>query len=460
MKHALRVALPEGYAAGNIHAAAIKRLLLGWLLVSLLVGGGAYWFGLHQISQQVIALAKSESARVAPGILARVNGTAETIAVLQSMAQDYLQQGFVVVELYNRQGRMVVQATSEAAKTIEQALNERGSHPLPRGKRVQTSRLRLGKAEVIRVLYPLLDGGSLEGHFEGIFVVPDDKLEEINQQIQQLLATVFLVVLTTTLLLYPFIVSLNRKVQAEAQTIVRGNLELMAVLGSAIAKRDSDTNSHNHRVTLYAVGLAEKVGLHGQHIRELIAGALLHDVGKIGIHDAILLKPGKLSDEEYAAMQQHVELGLDIIRHSAWLHLAEDVVGSHHEWFDGNGYPKGLAGEAIALTARVFAIADVFDALTSRRPYKDRLPLEQTLDLMRRQSGSHFDPRLLEAFLDIAPELHTYFDRASDNALEQDLRAVVTHYWNSRRGMSSQLWREGLDMKMTKATAARWPRSS
>ncbi|SFM96533.1 HD domain-containing protein [Formivibrio citricus] len=417
----------------NIHTAAIKRLFFGWLLVSLLIGGGAWWYGVRQINQQVLALAESEVRKVAPEVLKRLNGTPMDIMALQVMASDYHTHGFVGIELYNRHGQLVVQKNGVEGKRIEAMLDARGRHKLPEDKEVHAEFMRLGNTRIIRVLVPLQEDGTIAGHFEGVYIVPEEKLSSLERQTQHLLIMAFVIALFTTLLLYPFIISLNRKVHAEAHAILRGNMELMKVLGSAIAKRDSDTNSHNFRVTLYSVRLGEAIQMHKHLIKELIAGAFLHDVGKIGIHDAILLKPGPLTPEEFSIMKQHVKLGLDIISHSSWLRHAADVVGNHHEWFDGNGYPKGVAGESIPLTARVFAIADVFDALTSVRPYKQALSLEQSLDIMRKDTGTHFEPRLFEVFQQIAPALYQRFSRISDAELEKDLQEIVLLYWNGEK---------------------------
>lgn len=417
----------------NIHIVASKRLLLGWFTASLLIGSGAWWYGVWQINQQVLALAKSEVKKVTPDVLKRINGTSKDLMELQALANDYPAHGFVTIELYNQDGKMVVQKSNEAGKRFEALLEVRGPHPLPKENEVHAEHISLGAARVIRVLIPLFNQDTVAAHFEGIYVVPEEKLLGLELQTRQLLITVFAIVLFTTLLLYPFIISLNRKVHAEAHAILRGNMELMKVLGSAIAKRDSDTNAHNYRVTLYAVRLAEAIQLHKHSIKELIAGAFLHDVGKIGIQDAILLKPGPLTHEEFSIMKQHVALGLDIISHSSWLRHASDVVGNHHEWFDGNGYPKGRAGETIPLTARIFSIADVFDALTSARPYKDPLPLEQSLNMMKKEAGTHFEPRLLDVFVLIAPVLYKRFNQVDEHELEKDLQEVVLQYWNGEK---------------------------
>jgi HD-GYP domain-containing protein (c-di-GMP phosphodiesterase class II) len=207
-----------------------------------------------------------------------------------------------------------------------------------------------------------------------------------------------------------------------SREILKGNLEMASVLGTAIAKRDSDTGDHNYRVTLYALRLGEAAGLDDSGLRGLILGAFLHDVGKIGIPDPVLLKPGRLDAAEFEIMRSHVGLGEEIIAKSDWLRPARDVVAGHHEKFDGSGYPLGLKGEAIPLNARIFAIVDVFDALTSRRPYKDPLSLEASLEIIRTGAGTHFDPRLVEHFLELAAELHADIGGRDPDALNLMLR--------------------------------------
>jgi len=211
--------------------------------------------------------------------------------------------------------------------------------------------------------------------------------------------------------------------------LLDANLEMLSVVGSAIAKRDADTDAHNYRVTIYSVRLAEAVGLDTKTMQALIKGAFLHDVGKIGIPDHILLKPGKLDESEFAEMQKHVAHGLDIVRRAAWLTDAEAVVGCHHEKYDGGGYGNGLQAEAIPLIARIFAIADVFDALTSHRPYKEPLSFETTMDILEKSRGTHLDPRLLDAFAAIARPLHEVFSNHDDDHPRQIVRDIVIRYF-------------------------------
>ena len=170
-------------------------------------------------------------------------------------------------------------------------------------------------------------------------------------------------------------------------------------------------------------------------MRGLIKGSFIHDVGKIGIPDAILLKPGRLDEEEYRVMQTHVDLGVDIVRRASWLRDSVPVVAGHHEKFGGGGYPQGARAGDIPLMARIFAIADVFDALTSERPYKKPLALEDTLKILEQGRGAHFDPNLLDAFAAIAPELHRKYAGREGSGLREELVAVVDRYFSA--GMES-----------------------
>ena len=213
-----------------------------------------------------------------------------------------------------------------------------------------------------------------------------------------------------------------------SREVVKGNLEMASVLGAAIASA-TDTNAHNFRVTLYAIALGEAVGIDATGMRALILGAFLHDVGKIGISDNILLKPAKLDPEEFSIMRTHVTLGLEILRDAEWLQAATDVVGNHHEKFDGTGYPRGLKGEAIPLNARIFAIVDVFDALASSVLYKQPMSCEEALSIIRQDAGSHFDPRLVERFTRQACDLHRNYSTAGEETLKTLLREKGLHYF-------------------------------
>lgn len=169
----------------------------------------------------------------------------------------------------------------------------------------------------------------------------------------------------------------------------------------------------------------------------LILGAFLHDVGKIGISDNILLKPGRLSEDEFAMMRRHVALGVDIISASDWLACARAVVECHHEKYDGSGYLQGLKGEAIPLAARIFALVDVFDALTSRRPYKEPLSLAEALAIIERDAGSHFDPALAKVFAEVVPPLYHELAQATEAQIVARLRELAMDYFLKAAGVAN-----------------------
>lgn len=181
---------------------------------------------------------------------------------------------------------------------------------------------------------------------------------------------------------------------------------------------------------VYAIRFAEALGLSPEQIRRLTVGAFLHDVGKIGISDNILLKPGKLTAQEFELILQHVSIGGDIIAGSRWLSRGKDVVLFHHERYDGRGYLQGLKGEHIPLSARLFAIIDVFDALTSSRPYKEALSADTALKLMLGERGCHFDPKLLDVFVRLAPEINGRVGRLEGVRARGLLRRLLARYFS------------------------------
>jgi putative nucleotidyltransferase with HDIG domain len=172
-------------------------------------------------------------------------------------------------------------------------------------------------------------------------------------------------------------------------------------LSSALDSRDNETHGHSFRVTSYALRLGQSLGIEGVQLGLLGRGALLHDVGKIGVPDAILLKPGKLTEEEWVIMRKHVHTGYQMLSHIEFLQLSLDVVKYHHESWDGSGYPNGLRGEEIPLFARIFALCDTYDAITSDRPYRKRRTYAEARAEIIRCSGTQFSQEVVDAFLQI-----------------------------------------------------------
>ncbi len=201
---------------------------------------------------------------------------------------------------------------------------------------------------------------------------------------------------------------------SDAHTQLRiSRQETIERLSVAAEFRDDETGHHIHRMSRYTGILARTEGYDEERCAAIVMASQMHDVGKIGIPDRVLLKPGKLTRDEREIMEQHAKIGHDILSGSEaeLLHIAATIALTHHERFDGTGYPQGLEGEEIPLDGRIAAIADVFDALTSDRVYRRAFPLMEALKMMKEGRGSHFDPSLLDHFFDSLPELLTVKDR-------------------------------------------------
>jgi len=198
-----------------------------------------------------------------------------------------------------------------------------------------------------------------------------------------------------------------------AEELRETRLQIVQRLGRAAEYKDNETGWHVLRMSHYSRILALAAGFSEHEADDLLHAAPMHDVGKLGIPDAVLQKPGPLDEGEWETMKRHPEIGAEILgeHEGGLLAMARRVALAHHEKWDGSGYPNGLAGEAIPIEARIVAIADVFDALTSVRPYKQAWPVEKAVEFLRQQSGRHFDPSLVEVFIGELPTVLEVRDR-------------------------------------------------
>lgn len=198
--------------------------------------------------------------------------------------------------------------------------------------------------------------------------------------------------------------NLEIKVAEQTETLINLYADTLEALVLALDLREHETGFHSYRVTEYSLTLARKLGLPDKALSILAKGALLHDIGKIGIPDSILLKPGKLTDEEWKIMKMHPTMGYELLKKIDFLEEAAEIVLSHHEHYNGKGYPRGLKGEQIPLGARIFSVVDALDAMTSNRPYRQALSFEEAIERIAKSSGSQFDPSIVRVFLSIPKE--------------------------------------------------------
>jgi response regulator RpfG family c-di-GMP phosphodiesterase len=197
----------------------------------------------------------------------------------------------------------------------------------------------------------------------------------------------------------------TRQLQVALKRVERAYDETLEALSAVLDLRDNETAGHSRRVTGYCLEIAQAMGCSSEQLKTIARGVYLHDIGKFGIPDAILRKPGKLTEEEMAIMETHVRIGYELVCRIAFLAGSAQLVLTHHERYDGTGYPQGLLGEEIPLSARIFAVADTLDAMTSDRPYRRALPYSAAREEIIRESERQFDPKVVKEFLAIPEEV-------------------------------------------------------
>ncbi len=303
----------------SIHKIVLFRLVLAWLFMSIIIGGVVLYLETEKIDRIVLELALRESAELIRQYPASIErASREQISSLQTRAEELTERHLSVVEIYDPTRTQLVHALRPGSVQIEAELDRRG-HKFPLRGEQRYEKFYFEDRLYLQVLVPLhATSGDVLGYFEGVYQVDETTLRDIKADVNGTLLLVLVAIFVVSAVLYPVIISLNKSLYKLSLELLKGNMELMAVLGNAVAKRDSDANAHNYRVTIYAARLGEAIGVEGAAKRDLIAGAFLHDVGKIGISDTVLLKPDHLNGEEMDRMHEHVLMGVDIVREADW----------------------------------------------------------------------------------------------------------------------------------------------
>lgn len=407
-----------------------RRLGSAALVIGFAAGGMSYLIETHRAEQAALEHAangvrhfESSAIPVAAG------GTAsEEHGALNHLLD---RSRFVGIRVFGPDKALTYETWADIPPTIIDAVRSgQHQHRWPGRGEIHRNWIKVDGERLIQIVSPLVGkDGKIAGYLEGVGRLDEESLQAQREQVRNGALTAVIAVLLTALLLYPLLLAMLRRAVGLSSRLLDSNLSLMRSLGNAIAKRDSDTDDHNYRVTCYAVALAEAMKLPKKDISALIAGAFLHDVGKIGISDRILLKAGKLTHEEFEVMKTHVVLGIEIVEDNPWLAGAATTIRYHHERFDGTGYPDGLRGDSIPLNARLFAVVDVFDALTSERPYKKPLALNEALAIIECESGRHFDPAIVAVFLSLAPTLYAQTGQTGRVELHRRMHETLARYF-------------------------------
>lgn len=431
----------KGLGIRSLHRKLVFRLVLMTLVIALLLGAYVYANRRNNLGNAIIARTVQDVGYFnvyasylfdAPDAPDSESLQRELDLFAQNAPANKWLGDIVMARVFDLKGKVLAELKEDTYSHLKEVWDqfERDPASLDEVRAKRYNVLRVSGAPYVQMVFPLNNSaGKRAADMEIFFAVSPNTVRDLRWATVQAVLIVMGIVIGASVLLYPTIISLMRRQTRLSLQLLDANLETLEVLGSAIAKKDSDTDAHNYRVTIYSVRLAEAVGLEAEEIRTIIKGAFLHDVGKIGIEDKILLKPGRLDEAEFGIMKTHVKHGVDIVNKSSWLDDALQVVSYHHEKFDGSGYYSGLKGEEIPIAARIFAIADVFDALMSRRPYKEPLSFEETMGILEEGAGSHFDPLLVEKFKSIARQLQSEWAGREDDLPKIELVAIVGHFF-------------------------------
>ncbi|WP_306602736.1 HD-GYP domain-containing protein [Azonexus sp.] len=416
----------------SFNTRAAKRIGAVSVLLALLVSPIAWHIARETAEQEAMSLAMEESQR----ILSHLDDFTLDSPQLRKQAQEaamMITGGlFDIAEIYDGNGNKLAESTTEQGHLVEHQLPK---HLRPNYLKPSYESIHLpDEVWALRIFVPLGQPSSASSdkplaYFEGVRIVPAWQKEEMQAGALTIALLVAAASLLCGMTIYPLVVKLSAENLRKAEEVLESHISIIEALGRAVARRDSDTGAHNYRVAWVAARIGEVLELPRLKMQSLIMGSFLHDVGKIGIPDAILLKPGRLDDAEMQIMRTHVEQGETIVSGIAWLSDAASIVSGHHEKWDGSGYPKGLRGDAIPLGARIFAVADVFDALRSERPYKKPMSFDAAISIIKQDTGSHFDASVVDAFLGIAQDIHDQLVLCDENACQALLQAKIREHF-------------------------------
>ncbi len=415
----------------EIHALLIKRLTAVCLLTMLLVVSATCYLEYRRLEQVLIHYAAKEATLFVPLFLEQHNNhsAGEKVAATPEFYDSIAHTSFIDVRLSSPDGTVFFEKSRANAELVEQRFEGRSAHLDPGGEPTG-SWLFADKRIYLKTVLPVrgLQDDDILGHLQALY---RSSLEDTRAIGWRFLWSCLIgagAVILCGLLMYPGLIFFHNRLIRSSSDLNLANNFLLTRLGTALAKSDVGVADHSQRVLIYGIRLAERHKLSRDKIRSFVQGVLLHDIGMLDIDVSLLLKQGPLDKKELSLVRDHVKNGVAQIKRYRWLKDGLHVVRCHHEKYDGSGYPAGLSHDKIPLEARIFAIVDAFDAITTQRPYRQPQELERALAILEQDSGSHFDPVLLAPFIEMAPQLHGIVSKLEGKALEKEVRGVLKKY--------------------------------
>ncbi|WP_170302085.1 HD-GYP domain-containing protein [Desulfosarcina widdelii] len=400
------------------------------MLLSLFWGWVVYLYQVRQIKNELFIQLEKVSHSLIPERKVSFNNIESTvfknfIVISEHQLLDY---SFVSLNVYNVEKQAIFQYANPSKDIGIHKDRKNKLNFFPAGDNEELSFFKIEDKVYFHVFKPIYESQKLLGYIDMIVTVGPRIVHQFGRALIIAILHTSGTISMMALVLFPLIHASYRKLRRNSRELLESHLYTIKALGNAIANRDSETGEHNYRVTYFSLCLAEQLHLSSQSIQSLVKGAFLHDIGKIGIRDNILLKPSSLSNDEFTIMKTHVEQGVRIVNDIPWLQDSIDVIRFHHERYDGSGYPLGIAGQQIPIIARVFAVADVFDALISERPYKHAISYNDAIKTLK-QNSQGFDPLVLSSFLEISELEYNTIITMEKNELEMHLIGKLSNYF-------------------------------
>jgi HD-GYP domain-containing protein (c-di-GMP phosphodiesterase class II) len=415
----------------EIHLLLLKRISAVCLLSIVLGLGAALYLELRQLDATLVNYADKEARMFIP-LLAAPSAAEDQDSAAGDRASAVLSlahTAFIEAELYSRDRQLLQANTRANGKAIRARFAEKNT-ALSITDTASGDWIISDKRVYLAFALPLMDIHSEEavGYLTGIYRLSLDDTRRLIWRITLSCGLVAGAILLCGLLMYPGLLLFQNQLIKNSAELNRANNFLLNKLGAALAKSTGFQAGRHSRLLIYGIRLAEQQKLSRAQIRGFIQGACLHQIGTLDEGSRALQGQPASDKKRRAAVQQHVKRTVSQIKRYRWLRSGLDVVRCAHEHYDGSGYPAGLSHDKIPLTARIFAIVEAFDSLSSPRPERQPLELEAALQTLEQQSGSHFDPVLLSPFIEMAPKLYTALINLDEAGLTRELDSVLKRY--------------------------------
>ncbi len=408
----------------EIHLLLIKRISAVCLLSIMLALGATLYLEFRQLDTILVNFADKE-ARIFIPLLAAQPATEDQDSAALSLAYT----NFIDAELFSKDQQLLHARNRANGKAIRARFSEK-NEALPLMDSASGDWIISDKRIYLACVLPLMDIHNEDpiGYLKGIYRL---SLDDTSWVIWRFILSCLLVagsIVLCCLLSYPGLLMLQNHLIKNSAELNQANNFLLNKLGAALAKSSGFEAGRHSRLLIYGIRLAEQQKLSRAQIRGFIQGACLYQIGTLEEDPQALQEQPKSDKKRRAALQQHVKRTVSQIKRYRWLRGGLDVVRCHREHYDGSGYPAGLSHEKLPLSARIFAIVEAFDSLSSPRPGDEPVELETALQMLEQQSGTHFDPVLLSAFIETAPKLYAALINLDTAGLERELGSVLKKY--------------------------------